>query len=378
MRIGWAWGIALWWSVPALATSHEVRVPVHDPKLNDSNVVHAVNAAFGDGCHLSAMPDAVVVRVDPAKLPKDCRSIKRSVRRFTAAVAPEAAAAQAKNWGLLLPDRIDPVRPIVVMLHGLDGDRGDCVPLGNHLAAAGYQVAYFGYPGDQPIAESGELFARHMRSLHERFPRARIEIVAHSMGGLVARQYVEGSGYAGGIDHLFLVGTPNAGSSWARFRVLLAVQEEIHEYRTNPDWHASWIITEGLGEAGDDLMPGSTFLKRLNARGRRLDVRYTIIAGNKSGVSRYEANCVQTVDGWIPRRARGWWGFRHLDACLRGKAHRLREETGDSDGPVSLRSASLQGVRDFVVVPADHAGLVFPFDGQPPAALNTILDRLRR
>ena len=293
-------------------------------------------------------------------------------------MAPAATAAQARNWGLFVPQHIDPNKPIVVLLHGLDADRGDCMPMGERLAAAGFQVAYFGYPGDQPIDESANLFASHMRSLRQSYPRTGLNVVAHSMGGLVARAYIEGGDYAGGIDHLVLIGTPNHGSSWARFRMFLAVQQNYYEYKTNPQWRPTWMITEGMGEAGEDLMPKSAFLKRLNDRPRRNTVRYTIIAGSKSGVNRYEAHYLEKVDGWIPNRARHWWGFRNLDACLHRKAHRLLEETGDNDGPVSLRSASLSGVSDFVVLPADHATLFFPLDGQPPAALNVVRDRLSK
>ena len=82
-----------------------------------------------------------------------CNSMKRAVRDFTARHAPQATAAQARNWGLLLPPRLDPARPLIVLLHGLDADRSDCVPIGELLRQAGFQVAYFGYPGDQPIRD---------------------------------------------------------------------------------------------------------------------------------------------------------------------------------------------------------------------------------
>lgn len=44
-------------------------------------------------------------------------------------------------------------------------------------------------------------------------PRGKVDIIAHSMGGLVARAYIQGNNYQDDVDQLFLIGTPNYGSS---------------------------------------------------------------------------------------------------------------------------------------------------------------------
>ncbi len=41
----------------------------------------------------------------------------------------------------------------------------------------------------------------------------KVDIIAHSMGGLVARAYVEGDNYGYDVDNLIMMGTPNLGSS---------------------------------------------------------------------------------------------------------------------------------------------------------------------
>lgn len=41
----------------------------------------------------------------------------------------------------------------------------------------------------------------------------KVDIVAHSMGGLIARSYIQGETYRGDIDQLIMLGTPNHGSS---------------------------------------------------------------------------------------------------------------------------------------------------------------------
>ncbi|MEK7180575.1 MAG: hypothetical protein AAB706_03800 [Patescibacteria group bacterium] len=41
----------------------------------------------------------------------------------------------------------------------------------------------------------------------------KVDIIAHSMGGLVARAYIQGSNYRNDVDQFFMLGTPNYGSS---------------------------------------------------------------------------------------------------------------------------------------------------------------------
>jgi hypothetical protein len=106
-------------------------------------------------------------------------------------------------------------------------------------------------------------------------------------------------------------------------------------------------------------------------------VKYTIIAGNKSGVDRAEADVVDSVSNWVPVRARTWWVFGPCYRSLQSVATHLRDKTGDGDGPVLLKSAKLKGVSDLVILPADHRSLFLPDDGHPPAALSVIVQRLR-
>jgi hypothetical protein len=170
-----------------------------------------------------------------------------------------------------------------------------------------------------------------------------------------------------------MLGTPNACSTWARWRWALGVQEQYHLWRSDPNWSVTWVITDGLGEAGRELMPDSKFLKTLNARPRRADVRYTIVAGNQCPTTHIGANWFACTSSWIPQRASHWWGIRQCKLKLDQKADELRHSTGDADGPVTLKSAALTDVSDFVIVPADHMSLAC---GSPPGAWGVVRDRL--
>jgi pimeloyl-ACP methyl ester carboxylesterase len=313
---------------------------------------------------------SVALLASPAvAIPRDCTSLTRAIRDYTADATPQATAAQAASYGLWVPRQLDDQAALVVLVHGLDCDRVNRSGIDRLLLGEGYQVAYFTYPSDQPIADSAAFFGKMMRTLREAYPRVAVNVLAYSMGGLVTRAYVEGSDYAGGVERLILVGTPNGGSGWSRVRVALELQEHYHLWRHEPDWSPTWMITDGLGEAGRDLRPGSRFLKGLNGRPRRQGVKYTIICGDQHPARRVTADWIDRTASWVPRVARG---------VVRRQASKVRNEASAGDGAVKVDRAMLKGVDDVVIVHADHASLYIGTRHEPPAAWDTIRDRLTR
>ncbi len=409
----WLSGVLVTWMVgfaalPAQAKPHDARIPLHEGKLHVADLtaaacreihlpawqldageinlngwrgslfVEAVNASLGDGCSITLSDDALLLHIDPEKLPRTLDENKHALRTFVEKETPAATAAHARRWGLFLPVKVDASRPIVILTHGLNCGRGTLQSLGELLEQNGFQVGYFCYPNDQALSDSTQFLAEKMAALREAFPGVRVNFVAHSMGGLVARSYIEGSSYGGEVDHLILVATPNAGSKWTKYHLLLKAQTDIEQWRQDPDWHASWIITEGFGEAARDLRPRSTFLKQLNAGERRPGVKYTIIAGAHHPVARIGAKWTQALANAFPERTHNWWVLGPAQRGLSREADQLRNEAGSSDGPVAVASTRLPGVDDFVLLPADHASLFCCVDGAKPAALGTIIDRLGR
>jgi pimeloyl-ACP methyl ester carboxylesterase len=296
------------------------------------------------------------------------------VRNYCRHKVERAKADQEKTWGLFLPADVDARRPIVVCIHGLDSTAGVFGKLEPLLEKQGYQVAYFSYPSDGPIAGSADRLADELDALRETFPGMRVHVIGHSMGALVARAYIEGDRYAVPVGHFIAIAPPNHGSPWTRERFLLEFNEQYWLWRSNPQWSPVWMFTDGHGEAADDLKPDSEFLKALNAGPRRDGVHYTIVMGDHHVLNRFYANGLATMESCTPKRH--WWGLRQTVACMAATERMLLDAVSDTDGVVPMESARLAGVEDVVRLHGDHNTLVMGSRGKEPVAWGVIRERL--
>ncbi|MFN8179102.1 MAG: alpha/beta fold hydrolase [bacterium] len=86
-----------------------------------------------------------------------------------------------------------------------------------------------------------------------------VKVVGHSMGGLVARQYIRT--HPGKIETLVMLGTPNHGSELATYAKLLLL------------WAEGELSGQGIFSyvppAGEDLVPDSPLLRDLNYNGEQ-------------------------------------------------------------------------------------------------------------
>jgi pimeloyl-ACP methyl ester carboxylesterase len=133
--------------------------------------------------------------------------------------------------------------PPVLLIHGYLATRGSIHLLEQRLTERGHVViAYRLGPihlGD--IRESAGYIARKIESMATQTGVDKVDVVAHSMGGLVALDYLKRLGGGKRIRRLVLLGTPIHGT-----------------------WSAALgLLTTPLGRAGLQLLPGSTFLREL-------------------------------------------------------------------------------------------------------------------
>ncbi|KAA0935495.1 lipase family alpha/beta hydrolase [Streptomyces apricus] len=148
---------------------------------------------------LAHLPDA---DLDPAPGPDPAGRAANS----TASSAADGIADAAR-----LPC---PNRPPVVLLHGFIDNRSVFVLLRRSLAQHGrQQIESLNYsPLTCDIRTAAELLGRHIEEICERTGRQEVDIVGHSLGGLIARYYVQRLGGDVRVRTLVTLGTPHAGT----------------------------------------------------------------------------------------------------------------------------------------------------------------------
>ncbi|MGI5377613.1 esterase/lipase family protein [Streptomyces sp. CA-251387] len=105
--------------------------------------------------------------------------------------------------------------PPVVLLHGFIDNRSVFVLLRRSLAQHGrHQIESLNYsPLTCDIRIAAELLGRHIEEICERTGNRQVDIVGHSLGGLIARYYVQCLGGDLRVRMLVTLGTPHSGTS---------------------------------------------------------------------------------------------------------------------------------------------------------------------
>jgi len=149
------------------------------------------------------------------------------------------------------------VRPPVMLIHGFLGGAETWARFAGHLREHRFDSVVSEYftrgKKDDSIPAQSRLLGEYIEGQVRDYARAgivlgRVDIVAHSMGGVISRYYAEKMD-ATNVRRILMVGTPNHGVSYLSTRVGAV--------------GSSWL--EQHGAAGDQLYSGSTFLADLNA-----------------------------------------------------------------------------------------------------------------
>ncbi len=121
-------------------------------------------------------------------------------------LAPTSASAAA-------PASNDPV----VVVAGLFGPAFFYEPLAARFRAGGTEAFVFQLTniGTGDIADTAEDLASFVAGVRADTGAAKVDLVAHSEGGLVSRQYIKYEGGASTVDSLVTLGTPNYGTAVA-------------------------------------------------------------------------------------------------------------------------------------------------------------------
>jgi pimeloyl-ACP methyl ester carboxylesterase len=191
-----------------------------------------------------------------------------------------------------VPDRTD----TVILLHGMWRDASAMRGIETELARRGYNTVNVSYPStDYPIEE---LAVRYLHPAYEAASKGegRVHIVTHSMGGILARYYLD-TYPASNLGRVVMLAPPNQGVEMA-------------------DRYGHWSLFRWVtGPAGLQLGTGPGSLPRTLGP---VDYEVGVIAGSKG------RNLLSLM---IP---------------------------GQDDGLVSVASARVEGMRDFLLLEQNH------------------------
>ena len=200
----------------------------------------------------------------------------------------------------LVKQRVAQAERIVLYIHGIIGDTKNLVPslqqplqveTENRSIGELYDlVLTFDYENlNTPIEKNAQLLKKRLEAVGLGANHGKVlHIVAHGMGGLVSRWFIEQEGGNKVIQHLMMLGTPNAGFPWATVKewatFMMAVG--IDGLSTIPlPVKALGSLSEAMMNtvevALDQMQPNSKFLQAL-AKSKDPGVPYSIIAGNTS------------------------------------------------------------------------------------------------
>lgn len=269
-------------------------------------------------------------------------------------------------------------RSIVVLIHGFNSTPERTGGLIEPAREAKYPCGTFAYPNDDTLPVSAELLSRELHEFSDAYPGRRVALVCHSMGGLVARWCVEDPELdPGNVDRLIMVAPPTHGSQLARFAVGTDVWEHWLARKNGWPWtrtHDS--IVDGLGEAGDELVPDSEFLAELNARPRNPHVQYSILLGTSAVVSQAELAWIRKTVCEKLERLPGMAGrAERLEAALADIDELV---DGKGDGVVAVKRGRLAGVEDTLVMPFNHLAVGGESDDRELRAVyEAVLERLQ-
>lgn len=193
----------------------------------------------------------------------------------------------------------------VILIHGIIRSSKSFSTLAGTLADEGYTVVGFDYPSTRtPLIASAAYLQQTIASLEG---IEQIDLVVHSMGGLLVRTYLMQAQAQQGRDprlnRMVMLGVPNQGAKMANL------------------FQNNWLFQMAYGPAGQQLVESPEgFISKLPSP----DFDFAIISGARGN-----------ADGWNPLIP------------------------GDDDGTVSVESTRLPGAADTIELSTLHSSMMW-------------------
>jgi len=177
------------------------------------------------------------------------------------AIAMAVSATRPAGFLPLPGARTHGPRP-VILLHGYAMNRANFVGLAYRLARAGLgPIVGFEYWSLGRTGAAARQLARFVDEVRAATGAAAVDIVGHSMGGVVGRYYVQLAGGDGAVANLVTLGSPHFGTDISRAGVGYASRElfvgskMLHRLFTAPPPAHTRVTV--IWSRGDALVPGA-------------------------------------------------------------------------------------------------------------------------
>ena len=187
--------------------------------------------------------------------------------RGSAGLWKPATFVMESGLGIFFVEKYDPARTPVIFIYGAGGSPHDWATFFEEFDRSKFQPWFYYYPSGRRLDEMANALNRGIEVLHEYSDFQRLHVVAHSMGGLLARGFViknvleDGNDY---INRFVTISTPWAGHEAAAFGV-----------KRSPQVVPSWR----------DVAKGSDFQQQIFRRNLKRKVDHLLIYGQKSSRS---------------------------------------------------------------------------------------------
>ncbi len=211
--------------------------------LNNGHVSDATRT--GVLAHLTRLARELATTRGARGLIREARGIGTHILHYPTGVARGRVRPHSNGNGQV--DRIHDTP--VALVHGYFHNRSGFDYLSQELRRQGFRWIHgMNYnPIGHSIPDLAQRFGRYVDDLRRISGANRVHVVGHSLGGVIARWYVEQLGGHKVIDTCVTIGTPHTGT------------------------YAAYL---GVGQSAKDLRPGSGVMQALESSLRRSRVKY--------------------------------------------------------------------------------------------------------
>ena len=233
---------------------------------------------------------------------------------ITATANTTTAASPARQRPIQNPESKiqNPIAPdLAIVLHGLNVTHHTMLRLARALERDGYRVVNRTYPSrTMPLDQIATEWLPRLLAGHDAPSAPRLHFVTHSMGGIIVRLWLQRNPVPKNLGRIVMITPPNQGS------------EIPDHFRNTPFMRSLFrrVASPNAARLGTDA---TSVPVQLSHTGLPPAVDLGIIAGN-----------------------------RPLNPLF------LPWFKGESDGTVSVASTRLPGMRDHIIMPHSHTGIL--------------------